>query len=125
MRIVLDTGAFFHPVALRKLKTTPVRGVVPAVVFAERCRQLQRDGRSIERFARDLDEMDFEVEPFGKAEGLRCAAKVVDDRLWARLSRDALVAGHVRDDDVLWTTNPRDFLALGLDPERIVDVSML
>lgn len=124
MRVVLDTGAFFWPEALRRLSAGPEDVIVPAVVFTERCRQLTRDGRRLEEFFDLLAALQFEVEPFDKAEGLRFAIYVKDDRAWTRLARDALIAGHVREDDRLWTANARDFLTVGVPPEQIVDLAV-
>lgn len=40
------------------------------------------------------------------------------------LDRDAMIASHMREDDALSTTNPRDFLALGVPRDRIVRVPL-
>jgi hypothetical protein len=62
--------------------------------------------------------MGIEVEPFGQDEARRFAARL-DDARWARLARDAMVAGHLRPGDLLWTTDPHDFAELGVAPARL------
>lgn len=120
VRIVLDTGVFFRPAALRALATVPNEVVVPAVAFAERARQLTKRGVALARFEGLLEEMGFRVEPFGPEEALRFAAGLVDDARWRSLARDAMIAGHLRPSDVLWTTDPKDFLELGVPPAQVV-----
>lgn len=125
MRHVLDTNVFYHPRALEHLATLPDDIVVPAVVVAERARQLQRDaGISPETFLAALRAQDFAVEPMG-AEPACAYAPFLDDATWQRLARDALIAGHVRPGDLLWTHDRKDFEALGLASEAIVDPAAL
>lgn len=116
MRIVLDTGVFFRPAALSALLDKVV--VIPTVVVAERRRQLARDGQDIDRFLHLLESGNFELEPFDAAHALAMPT-ITDDARWRRHARDAMIAAHVGPDDVLWTTNPKDFLALGLKPAQI------
>lgn len=122
MRIVLDTGVFYHPAALREAARQGLDVVVPVVAFTERARQLARDGRPVGEFLAILEEHGFAVEPLTVREALRLPVRVRDDRLWLRHARDALIAGHVGRDDVLWTTNRADFERIGLDPHQIQDV---
>ena len=65
----------------------------------------------------------WQIEPFGMEQAARIASLVSNDRLWARHSHDALIAGHVEEMDELWTANARDFLAVGLDPRHVVDIT--
>lgn len=118
MRVVLDTGALYRPQRLRALKGRQVEVVIPAVAFAERVRQVHRAGGDVHRLRATLAKARFQVEPFGEAEAIRMARP--DDGAWARHARDAMVAAHLRRGDVLWTTNPRDFLALGVAPAQVV-----
>lgn len=120
MRVVLDTGAFYRPQRLRALQGRQTEVVVPAVAFAERVRQIGRAGGDVERFRLALARARFGVEPFGHAEALRMPRP--DDARWSRHARDAMVAAHLRRGDVLWTTNPRDFVELGLRPEQVVAI---
>lgn len=113
MRHILDTGVFFRPAALEELSRQRRDVIVPAVVFAERVRQLRRDNRPVEAFLEALERNHWFVESFTTLEALN-APSVRDDRLWRRHARDAMIAGHVRDGDALWTTNPEDFRLLGL-----------
>lgn len=121
-RIILDTGAFFRHEALRQLAQLAQPVIVPAVVYMERVRQLHRDTRDIEAFHEILEQMRFRIEPFGKQEATRYAPTIHDDAAWRRLARDAMIAGHIGKDDILWTTNPKDFLAIGVPPEQIMDL---
>lgn len=117
MRVVLDTGAFYRRGTLGAFRGTDTEVVVPGVAFAERLRQLARDGRDIHHFLATLEEASFFVEAFGETEALRMVP--LDDATWALDARDAMIAAHVREGDVLWTTNPRDFLALGLKQAQV------
>lgn len=125
MRVVLDTSALFYPRAIEALDPSwPV--FVPSVVFLERSRQLAREGRMRPaEYAAVLRANGWQVEAFGVEEALRAPAPRLGDKDWKRLSRDAMIAGHVRPGDELWTANPRDFRFLGLEASRVVDVAML
>lgn len=117
MRAVLDTGVFYRRELLEGFLASEIEVVVPAVAYAERVRQLRRDGRDVEEFDRALARGNFVVEPFGGEEALRIPA--LRDREWGEHARDAMIAAHVREGDLLWTTNPRDFLAIGLKPSQV------
>jgi hypothetical protein len=121
MRVILDTGALFQPEWLRLAVEEGLELVLPVVAFAERRRQLLRDGRDVGRFEGSLAEWGVRIEPLGVEQACRYTG-VTDDDAWHELARDALVAAHVGDEDVLWTTNPKDFLRLGVPKERVVDV---
>lgn len=122
MRIILDTSAFYFPVALELLSRQPEDIVVPAVAFTERARQLARDGRmSPAELLDELARNEIAVESYGEEEAMRFATGVRDDARWKKLARDAMIAGHVREGDVLWTANPLDFAAVGLAPAQIRD----
>lgn len=122
VRIVLDTGVFFRPAALRRLAEAPNLVVVPAMAFAERARQLAKRGVPADDLLRLLDRLAFAVEPFGPEEAARYAPALVDDGRWRSLARDAMIAGHLRAGDVLWTTDPKDFLDLGVPASQVVAV---
>lgn len=117
MRVIIDTGVLFRPALMRELRDGGHSGVLPAVALAERVRQLRREGRDVDRFLVELEATMTRIEPFGVHETLRTAP--LDDATWKRHARDAMIAAHVREGDVLWTTNPRDFLALGFAPEQV------
>jgi hypothetical protein len=124
MRIVLDTTVFFQRRAIDALPDDVRPKIVPAVAFAERARQLARDRSFDAGHVRQLFEDEgWEIEPFGPDEAARVAARTTDDRVWDRHARDALIAGHVREMDELWTYNAKDFLAVGLDARHIVDLA--
>jgi predicted nucleic acid-binding protein len=120
MRIILDTGALFQSVALRTLKDDSADVIVPAVAYAERLRHFAVNGASQTDLDSYLARMEFRVEPFGPEEAARFVPGLVDGPTWERLARDAMIAGHVRPGDLLWTTNPKDFLALGVPKDQIV-----
>lgn len=122
MRVILDTGVFFHPEALDMLRWYAAPVIVPVVVYAERRRQLAKAKADLDEFDRLLDEMGVTLEALGPAEAIRHTSQLVDDRVWTRLARDAFIAGHVGPDDRLFTTNPRDFLDLGVPEDQVIQV---
>lgn len=121
MRVILDTGVFFHPEALGMMEYFLADIVVPAIVFTERARQIARDGGDVARFERLLADIGATIEPFSHNEGKQHATSISNEH-WARLARDAMIAGHVRAGDCLFTTNPRDFLDLGVPQEQIIEI---
>lgn len=123
-RVVLDTGVFFRPAALRELSHSDDTVVVPAVVYAERLRQLVQKGMEPHAWDAKLAQLQFDVEPFGPMQAQRYVPRLarVEPAEWRRLSHDAMIAGHLQPADRLWTTNARDFLALGVPPEQVVSV---
>ncbi len=121
-RIVIDTGVLWRTEAMERLAHTYLPLVLPSVAYMERARQIRRDGGDVKRFRRWLSTMHIEIEPFTEDEADRLPIRIENDRLWKRLVRDAMIAGHVEQMDLLWTTNPKDFLAVGMDPDRIVGV---
>lgn len=122
MRIVLDTGVFYRREALEALATSPHDIIVPVVALGERLRQVRRDGGDPLAFRRMLTRAQFEVEALDERAATRYSLTLAVDAEWRKLSHDAFIAGHVREGDDLWTTNPDDFVALGVPRERIVEV---
>lgn len=122
MRVILDTGVFYRPEAITRLAKIPDDVVVPTVVLAERIRQVERDGFNSTAFRRLLYRCQFQVEPLYEEAALRHTRHVHDDEAWNRLARDALIAGHALEDDMIWTTNPSDFLEIGVPEHQIVKV---
>ena len=122
VRIVLDTGVFFHPAILRRLPEREEDVVVPAVAMAERVRQLLRDGRNVQAFHDQLSAGDFTPEALQPEAACAIVQGLADDSKWDRLARDAFVAAHLRPGDELWTTNPKDFRDLGVPVHAIVAV---
>lgn len=119
-RVVLDTGALWSPSFIREAAKSGETGIILlAVAYTERARQMHRDGQDIRDLERLIKELGIEVEDFGRAEGLRRAAGVVDDRVWERVARDAMIAGHVGPGDILLTTNAEDFLELDVPAAQI------
>lgn len=125
MRILLDTGIFWMPETLARLRESRATVVVPAVAYAERIRHLASQNRDVAPFTAFLDECNWTVEPYGAPEAERLLTRLghLGQKRWERLARDALVAGHVKSGDKLWTTNPDDFLELGLTPSQVVTVA--
>ncbi|MFA5860199.1 MAG: type II toxin-antitoxin system VapC family toxin [Candidatus Thermoplasmatota archaeon] len=120
VRTVLDTGVFFYPTALERLRIRGGDVVIPAVALAERVRQLRRDGRDEGAFMEAILLADYRPESLSPAAACAIARTIQDDAKWRRLSRDAFIAAHVQPGDELWTTNPKDFRELGLPDAAIV-----
>jgi len=123
LRIVIDTGVFYRPAVLDALARSPHPIIVPVVALAERLRQLKRDGGDMAAFRRTLIRASVTIEPLDEPSALRHSLDLDTDAEWRKLSHDAFIAGHVQPDDELWTTNPNDFVALGVPADRIVTVS--
>lgn len=122
VRLVIDTGVFFRRTALQELLGVSVPVILPATAYMERGRQLSARGVPQKKWDQVIEYYGFVVEPFDRQEAVRYAVEIHDDRRWHRLYRDAMIAGHVGPQDVLWTTNPKDFIAVGLDPDQVVGV---
>ena len=120
MRLILDTGVLFHPAALRAIAQYREPIILPAIAYAERIRQLRAAGRSTADFDTFLSKSNIVVEAFDRGSAQRVPA--IGQELWNKASRDVLIATHVHDDDLLWTTNPRDFRSVGVPEERLVPV---
>ena len=123
MRIIVDTGVLWHKDAVEALVESGEALILPAVVFMERAGQVARHGWDTAVFADRLRDTGFEIEPFGEAEAVRFAVHIGEADRWKRLSRDAMIAGHVRPGDRLWTTNAKDFLEIGVHPAQLMVVS--
>lgn len=119
MRIIVDTDVLWKPRVLQQLADQPADVVVPAIVFTERARQYRKRGWSPDALSLHLRAAQMVVEDFRPEHGLRYAARLVKDGQWKRLARDAMIAGHLEQDDILWTGNAKDFLALGVPEEQI------
>ncbi len=120
MRIILDTGAMFRPLALARIEEEELVAVLPAVAYLERLRHYVRDGRPTTDLERILFDAGIEIEPFGVIHARRAAPIARDEQMWKRLARDIMIAAHVLPGDELWTTNPRDFLEIGVPAKQIV-----
>lgn len=122
MRIVVDTNVLWNLEAVARLAEQPADLVVPAVVYAERLRQFAKQRVPRQRLDDHLARNRCHVEPFGTDEAARFVPRLTDDKAWRRLDRDAMIAGHVGPADVVWTSNPKDFLAVGLREDQVVGV---
>jgi predicted nucleic acid-binding protein len=122
LTVVLDTGVFFVPEALERLAELPHDVIVPAVVFTERARQLSRQGVGVDGWLDAVEVNAFEIEAYGVDQARRWAPEIHDDEEWRRLARDAMIAGHLGEDRVLWTTNLADFQEIGLSDDRIAAI---
>ncbi|MHB8603791.1 MAG: type II toxin-antitoxin system VapC family toxin [Thermoplasmatota archaeon] len=123
MSIIVDTGVFWSPEAMERLRRR--RDVlVPSIVFVERARQLEeKDEMTAERFALRLRQLRWRVAPYTHEEAMRTLRLApLEQGRWRRMARDALIAGHVGQHDVLWTFNGKDFRVLGLPERQIVDL---
>lgn len=103
MRFVLDTNALWHrPLmdALTEANSSVQRHevVVPALVLAERLRQVRADAAKTQALETLLLDLRAVLEPFGESEARRIPA--LDDVAWRRHARDLLVASHVHGDRI-------------------------
>lgn len=119
MRIILDTNVLWNKAAMEKLQETAAPVVVPAVVVAERARQYAKRGWPVSRLLDQLAANQFTSEALTPEMALRFAPGLVADDAWRRLARDALIAGHVQAGDVLWTSDVKDFLEIGVPMDRL------
>ena len=119
MRIIIDTGVLWKPSIIEELAESGHELVVPALAFAERARQVAKHGRDARTLQFLLHTAGIHVEALDADAASRYTTQLVDDEQWKSLGADALIAGHVGDEDVLRTTNPADFLALGLNSEQV------
>lgn len=112
MKLVLDTNALWHPPLWRALDEAHASGliadgqldvVVPTLVYAERMRQLRRDGHDLERWKHDLWKTGARLEPFGAEHAENLDESAVSETTWRKHSRDLLVAAHVRGDQTAVT----------------------
>ncbi len=118
-RIVLDTSILWDPAVTRRAGLGQGSAILPSIALTERARQVIAAGRDVAELWAVLRANKIVVEDFGIEHGMRRAAKLPQS-VWDRHARDALIAGHVGPDDVLWTKNPKDFLKVGLAKEQIV-----
>lgn len=119
LRVILDTSVLWDRDVLAKARPAGWETILPAIAFTERARQVQEAGREAAELWTLLKSNEIIVEDFRVEHGMRIAARL-DKATWDRHARDALIAGHVGPDDVLWTKNPKDFLKVGLTKEQIV-----
>jgi predicted nucleic acid-binding protein len=112
----------FHPDLLAQLSGRPETIVLPVVAYAERIRQYARNGVRPLNLRIELAACDIEIEPFFIEEADRYAPTQMDDAHWNAHARDVMIAGHVRSTDVLWTTNPKDFIAIGIPECQIYSI---
>ena len=122
MRLVVDTGVLWKRHIIDLLAEMGDAVIIPAIVFTERARQVARHGWTAAEFESRLNQWGFTIEPYGVAEACRFAVHQSDDAVWVKHARDAMIAGHVREGDQLWTTNPTDFITLGVPPGQILVV---
>jgi predicted nucleic acid-binding protein len=124
MRIIVDTNVLYDSAAIMALDDDVRPKILPAVVFLERARQLHRDRKvSVEEVRATFERSRWRIEEFGAEQAMRIGARIADDSTWRRHYRDAMIAGHVEEWDELWTSNAKDFLAVGLDARHIVDLT--
>lgn len=120
MRHVLDTGVLWRKEVVARLGEMDEEVILPAVAYAERARQYRARGWPVEDLDALLDQTAVTVEAMDGMMARRWTERLVDKDQWRRLGFDALIAGHIRDGDRLWTTNPQDFEAVGVPSAQIV-----
>lgn len=110
--LVLDTTALWDRSLLEMLGRASARGlqergaleaVLPAVAYAERIRQLRRDGQSERTWMAQLGTSGIRIEAFGREEADRLPEAPVDDDAWAGRSRDFLISRHVHGERIAVT----------------------
>jgi hypothetical protein len=121
MRIVIDTGVLWHPMAMDKIAEQKCKLILPIVAYSERLRQLTIAGRKPRELMILLQALGIEVEPLDMSEVEKYSIRIPNDS-WEELARDSYIAGHVGDADLLWTTNPKDFLEIGVPEHQVVVV---
>lgn len=116
MKLVLDTNALWHRPLTNVLARAHEQGLqdvgdvevlVPAIVYAERMRQLQGDEPRVALFNRLLSDVAARVEPFTVDEAERLGDRAPSDRLWRGHARDLLIATHVHGERVVITDDGR------------------
>jgi hypothetical protein len=107
VKLVLDANALWHrPLALALAEARDsgamdrgaVEAVLPAIAYAERVRQLRRDGRDVDLWKEQLRRLGLRIEPFGEGEAERVPVEALDDAAWATHARDLLIAAHAAPD---------------------------
>lgn len=107
LNLVLDTSALWDKPLADALVDAKVAGLLdddrlrvtlPCVAYAERLRQLARDGRDTVRWREELEAMGIRLEPFGAREADRIPSFRIGDAAWKRDARDAMCAAHVSAD---------------------------
>ncbi len=122
MRIILDTSVLWNPTAVNLLAETGDDVIIPTVVFAERARQFRKKGYSVRDLRIWLSANQFEIESMDSTMAVKYSSEITDDTAWNKLSRDSLIAGHISEDDQLWTSNLDDFIEIGVPPANIFQV---
>lgn len=104
MKLVLDTSALWHSALWEALATASGRGLIddgrlqvilPTVAYAERLRQLRRDGQDVDLWKRGLGASGIETEAFQDLEAERVGSSKWSEAEWREHARDALIAAHV------------------------------
>lgn len=121
MRIILDTGVLSRPDAIRDLAEQEHHLILPSLALAEHARFIDRAGHSLRDLLITLRMFEVEIEPLDVEQVHRLPRGAHEDHLWEAAGREALIASHLQDHDIVWTTNPDDFLALGLRPGQVRD----
>lgn len=105
MKLVLDTSALWsrdlrdtlaRARALGLMEDGRVEALLPAVAYAERVRQLRRDGRDADRWKRQLDLMGVRIECLCAEHAERLEG--MEDGLWDAHARDYLIGAHAAGD---------------------------
>lgn len=101
---VLDTTALFCKPLMRILtaararygpKAAPVQVLLPSLAYAERLRQIRRDGKNETHWKRSLELAGIQIEPFRGTEADRLEAMAQQDDVWKTHARDCLIRCHV------------------------------
>ena len=110
MKLLLDTNALWSRPLREALILSETAGLmadgrltvaIPAVAYAERIRQLRRDGHDVETWKDQLAELGITVECLCAQQAERLGS--YNDEEWARHGRDLLIQAHTRDGAVFVT----------------------
>lgn len=110
MKLLLDTNALWSRPLREALIVAETAGLmadgrlvvgIPAVAYAERVRQMRRDGQDVDTWKQRIAEMGITVECLCAAEAERIG--VHSDVDWGRHGRDLLIQAHVREGAIFVT----------------------
>lgn len=112
MIVVLDTSVLWDQRLIRELSAARAaelreRGhlkvILPALVLAERQRQLAGSPEKEQAWETALEEIDPLIEPFDEETARRVGTRAPEDDAWHAHARDHLIAAHVHGDRIAVT----------------------
>jgi len=123
MTMWLDTNVFWNKQFLLEIKTFSDEVAISSIVFYERLRQLLKHSITAADFRQYLENNKIYIRDFTSAEGNSIPQPIItDDKLWKSLARDAMIASHIGPNDIIVTSNSKDFIALEIPFKQILQV---